>query len=212
MKPKLWLAGAASLLAFAGTGFDAAKDFDASRNPAGTWSFGWRSALGGALNLYPKHYTTTWWGGRVAGWSRSGEGPQHGRKCCPFVAVNLSGGPVPNAGLRVPVGGMWFHPGPDGEFSVVRWTAPAPGRYSIQARFGAVSEPSVDIHILKNGASLMDESLEGRWVSYDYSLESVVCFANDVVDFVVGYGHDHSHNGDMIGLSVNITPLGEPKR
>lgn len=140
------LSAALALLAGLAAGanvYDAAADFSAVSNPAsgGTWSYGWEEKLGSELRLYTRHYDTLYWGARVVGWSMSGEGPQHGDLCCPFVAHNVSSGPIHIVGGVIPRGQLWFHPGPHGEYSVVRWTCPGPGRYRMNVRFEALGLP-----------------------------------------------------------------------
>ena len=65
---------------------------------------------------------------------------------------------------------VWFHlaarqvavhPGPQGEYSVVRWTAPAADRYAVEAIFQGLPQPpaTTDAHLLHNGRPLFEARL-----------------------------------------------------
>ena len=50
-----------------------------------------------------------------------------------------------------------LHPGPKGEYSVVRWTAPEAGTVEISTRFTGLAErATTDVHVLHNGRALFD--------------------------------------------------------
>ena len=196
--------------------YDAAADFSVSMNPAreGTWSYGWESKLRSELNLYTQHYDLLYWGSRVIGWSRSGEGPQHGDYCCPFIALNVSGRTITPQPLEpidtfIPPGQLWFHPGPRGEYSIIRWICPSPGHYRVTVRFDALGPATADVHVLKNDTVLGEEELGRDGFAYDFSFESLEIRANDRLDFAVGYGSDHTYEADITGLSVRIQALAE---
>ena len=46
----------------------------------------------------------------------------------PWVAVNATRETITALGITWPAGQLALHPGPNGEYSVVRWTAPAASR------------------------------------------------------------------------------------
>jgi len=195
--------------AFAFTTYDATADFGIAANPSpgGSWSYGWEQKLGSELHLYTRHYDTGYWGARVIGWSISGEGPQNGDFCCPFVARNISSGPIDTNGALIPLGQLWFHPGPRGEYSIVRWTCPAPGRYHVAVRFDGFGTATSDVHILKNQAVLGEEELGREGSSHDFSFESLDFYAREHLDFAVGFGANRNYYGDITGLSANIREI-----
>jgi hypothetical protein len=56
----------------------------------------------------------------------------------------------------MPVGQLAFHPGPDGEYSIVRWTAPISGPVSLIALFTGLDDvggTTTDVPVLLNGSS-----------------------------------------------------------
>jgi hypothetical protein len=192
--------------ALAASDFDASADFAAKGTVAsnGAWSYGWESQLGGPFRAYSRSFRVKYWGVDVTGWSRNGEGPENGDHCCPFVAKNTSGHDVAEQSLEIPANQLWFHPGPKGEFSVVRWQGKAVGRYAIEARFSALDRTTTDVHISKNGAPLMDGVIDGPGVWHDVLIRSLQCLPDDTIDFAVGFGADRNYNSDITGLEARI--------
>jgi hypothetical protein len=186
--------------------FDAGGEF-AAHGPAasyGPWSYGWEKQLSGPFQLYLRAFQVKYWGIGVTGWSDSGEGPQNGHHCCPFIAKNTSGQDLREQIIAIPANQLWFHPGDDGEFSVVRWQSNAVGRYWIEARFSALSFTSTDVHVLKHGAPLMDGVIDGPGVWHDVLIRNLTCEPKDPIDFAVGVGADGDNQLDITGLDVRI--------
>jgi hypothetical protein len=140
------------------------------------------------------------------GWSLSGEGPQNGDFCCPFVAHNLSG-PIEANGALIPRGQLWFHPGPHGEYSVVRWACPGPGRYRLTVRFDGFGIATTDVHILKNDKPLAEEELGRNAMAHDFSFESLEMRVADRIDLAAVYGANRNDYNDITGLSVTIRTI-----
>lgn len=124
----------------------------------------------------------------------------------PSVAFNTSDADVTMAGIRWEPGRLSFHPGPKGEYAVVRWTAPAAGEYRIKAGFRAIDQQTTtDVHILHDGRSVFDGFVRlegaGPFVSHEQTLAAA---RGDTLDFVVGWGNG-AHVCDSTGLEVAIT-------
>ncbi|MGA2496962.1 MAG: sugar-binding domain-containing protein [Tepidisphaeraceae bacterium] len=123
----------------------------------------------------------------------------------PWAALNPAAEPV-----ETPFQFTWpprqvaLHPGPKGEYSVVRWTAPAAGRYSYAARFAGLFRATTDTHILHNGRPRFDAllNLQGRPNTATHQDELELA-AGDKLDFVVGWG-DGSYGSDSTALTVSI--------
>jgi len=133
-------------------------------------------------------------------------------------------GPDPNVThnpLTAPLTAPWavwepgrlaFHPGPAGEFSVVRWTAPEPGGYAVAARFlGPGNTPSTDVHVLHNGRAIFDDwlNLHGRGNAAEHR-GSLELRPGDTVDFVVGVGNGN-YGGDTTALEATLRRLPDGK-
>lgn len=140
-------------------------------------------------------------------------------------AWRTDSGPDPNVThnpLRVSLAAPWatwepgrlaFHPGPKGEYSVVRWTAAENGDYEIKARFfGPDNNPTTDVHVLHNGRAIFDGSLNlhdnTNSVSYRGNLSAR---KGDTIDFVVGIGNGN-YGGDTTGLEATILSAGREAR
>ena len=78
----------------------------------------------------------------------------------PWATLNPSAQPV-----ETPFSFTWpprqvaLHPGPQGEYSVVRWTAPAADRYRIAATFTGLFKATTDVHLFHNGRPLFAAQL-----------------------------------------------------
>lgn len=123
----------------------------------------------------------------------------------PCVTYNPGDEPVKMANIVWEPGSLAFHPGPKGEYAVVRWTAPADGEYHVTAEFKAIDQQtSTDVHVLKQGLSVFDGLIgvngAPRTAQYEATLQ---LGQGDTLDFVVGWGNG-SHVCDSTRLAVRI--------
>lgn len=184
--------------------FDAAADFSAEQNPAGAWSYGWRGQSEAEFQLYRTKANTDEQNPGMVGWT--------GDAGAPSVALNRGKEAVH------PVGTMTFephqlglHPGPGGESSVIRWTAPRPGRCRIAGAFTGLSgfhgapvtttDVQVDHRQCKVFGSYLN--LEGQNNRAPFELTMTVA-QGDVIDFAVGFGNGN-YGFDSTGLDARIT-------
>src|SRR5262249_23219002 len=105
-------------------------------------------------------------------------------------------------------GQLAFHPGPQGQFALVRWTAQRSGTVTIDASFLGMDIGGTDVHVLKNGKQVDSGDVNGRGQQV-HSLESLVVSAGDTIDFAVGGGRNGNSCGDTTGLDAKVT-LFEP--
>ena len=128
---------------------------------------------------------------------------QAGRE--PWATLNPSAQPV-----ETPFSFTWpprqvaLHPGPQGEYSVVRWTAPAADRYSIAATFAGLFKATTDVHLLHNGRPQFDAllNLGGNPNTATHTSELTLA-KGDTIDFVVGWGNG-SYGSDSTALTATI--------
>jgi alpha-galactosidase len=129
----------------------------------------------------------------------------------PCVSYNPTAKPRSTAGIVWDPGRLSFHPGPKGEYSVVRWTAPEAGDHEMHAAFlGIDKSTTTDVHLLHQGHPLFDGQInlagKGRETSYD---GRVAVAKGDTLDLVVGWGNG-THVCDSTGLDVRIkSPSGK---
>ncbi len=126
--------------------------------------------------------------------------------CEPWVARNATAETIRALGITWPAGQLALHPGPAGEYSVVRFTAPAMGQVELEAVFTGIAErATTDVHVLHNGRPLFDGALnlDGQGNQAKYT-KSLALAAGDTIDFAVGYGNG-SYGGDSTALAATIT-------
>ena len=130
----------------------------------------------------------------------------------PHVACNPTSQVRSTKDIRWEPGRLSFHPGPKGEYSVVRWTAPEAGEHTINATFLALDQSTqgttTDVHVLLRGYPLYD-----GWISRDGRgmLDLIISVAKgDAVDFVVGRGRNGNYFYDSTGLEAQVrSPSGK---
>ena len=89
-------------------------------------------------------------------------------------------------------------------YTVVRWTAPSRGRWDVVGQFFGTGLTTGDVHVLKNGAALLNSPLNG-FNAAPFSL-AVRVAPGDTIDFVAGPGLDGNPDFDSTGFNVTITP------
>jgi hypothetical protein len=106
-----------------------------------------------------------------------------------------------------------MHPGPHGEYSVARWTAPAADLYDVSATFqglpraGPISAPAtVDVHVMQQEKPIFSSRLNcGGSNANDasFSKKGIDVGKGQTIDFVVGFGNGN-FGSDSTGLSATI--------
>jgi hypothetical protein len=202
---------------------DAARDFSTTSSSNGDWSYGSKPTLDGELSVYqyyyanPKDYEDYPQCGGLGLWSN--QGPEYW-DYPPYVMHRYSE-PVQKCGTFIlPMNMLSLHPGRLGEYTVVRWTAPASGKYRFKGAFQAIDEwTSTDVHIQHNSTVLLDGLVQGvnggvygfaglPQVPIDITRE---LSAGDTLDFAVGYGGPSSHYpNESTGFNVVISSLSSP--
>ncbi len=124
----------------------------------------------------------------------------------PCVNCNPTPKTCTMANIRWDPGRLSFHPGSKGEYSVVRWTAPESGEYSLRAAFLAIDQSgtTTDVHVLLRGRPVFDGwvNLHGQGKKSTYE-GKMACQQGDHVDLVVGWGNG-THVCDSTGLEIRI--------
>ncbi|MBI3201487.1 MAG: hypothetical protein HYZ29_08090 [Myxococcales bacterium] len=179
---------------------DAARDFSASRNPRGNWSYGQTLAPGGAFELFDTAAGGPGWLGWRSGASTSALVFHNGTPATqlPWGTVNL--GP----------GMLAMHPGEYGRYAVVRWTATTGGHYRLNGAFTGISTAwptTTDVAVLRGGTSIFAGgiNINGLGASAPFDL-TVSLAAGESVDWVVGYGNG-SYYYDSTALDAHVTSL-----
>jgi hypothetical protein len=182
--------------------YNAAGDFSISSNPNGAWSYGWSTSLGSAF-IPSTIATNAYMGFTLEGWLGNSDS-----SLTPYVLHNATT-TIVNNNPTTPYqpGQLAEHPGAQGQYEVVRWTAPFSGTFSINATFSGLSTigSTTDVHIFLDGVSIFNSAVNGYPAPTSYSgIQSIV--AGDRIDFAVGIGSDGSPDNDTTGLSATIVP------
>ena len=115
--------------------YDAVSNFSTTSNPSGSWSYGWKADLGGALTLYSAGGSSIYLG--IDSW----KGPEGCTNdfSFPLVNFNNTGATLSYAsGVVQPANMLNLHPSCTSKFSVVRWVAPTAGLYRVVGLFQGI--------------------------------------------------------------------------
>lgn len=184
-------------VSFAAT-YDLTKDFSNEANPNGVWSYGWSQSRGTTFNLDTQSYTG-WWFGNVKSWVNDAE--FSGANNHILYAVSDVSHPT----VSVPAGTVSVHPGPSGQNTVIRWTAPATRNYRIEGSFTGndfAYPTTTDVAILLAGHEIFTGNINSYRIPLFFSLVQQVN-AGETIDFTVGFGNG-SYYGDSTGLQATI--------
>jgi len=184
--------------------YDAAGDFSLSGNPNGAWSYGWSPTLGGAFTedvssrSGQPHPELQSWDGPISSFF-------------PVISKNISNATVVVGTVTWQPGQMVNHPGPGGEYSVLRWTAPKAGKVEFSASFSGADSTSTDVHVLFNETAISDGNVNGFGAGPTFS-QSLVVEIGDTIDFVVGFGNGiANYSNDSTGLDARLAYVdGDP--
>jgi DNA-binding winged helix-turn-helix (wHTH) protein len=187
---------------------EAVTSFTLSSNPNGNWSYGYtpKDAISNFV-LFDRADHNNHYGSPeipVDWWHRSTE--WH-----PLILRNTSTFTIVIQGGIVLAPNMFeIHPGPNGERSDLRWTAPADGHYRAQGQFRGINTngyTSTDALVVENGR---DVRFSAEISGYDEETPFDLTFklaAGQTIDFSAGYGSNHAYEGDSTGFSVIITTI-----
>jgi hypothetical protein len=187
--------------------YDPAVDFSSTSNPSGPWSYGWSQTLGGTFNLDAIHVHDNTTGLDV--WDGSVVSPLGN---FPIVAHNGTAQTISYSTVTYSPGQLGLHPGPAGEYSLVRFIAPSSGQYSISGGFVGldfVGPTTTDVHILQNSSAIFNGVVNSYGSGPSFSTV-LTLQAGDKLDFAVGFGSNGSYFYDSTGLAVHISAVPEP--
>ena len=176
---------------------DAARDFFAGSNTASQrWQYGQlNTGAAPSVNTFAR-YGTAGAENALRFWRNSTQ-PD------PNAIKNVT----EDAYLHWAPGRLSVHPGPGGEYSVVRWTAPASGTFGIFSQFARLNTQAgdVSIHARHGATALFDETLNGEGARSQF-FERVTVEVGETIDFIVGVGLGYGF--DATGLTPSIVQLG----
>ena len=109
-------------------------------------------------------------------------------------------------------GQLAFHPGPQDQYSVIRFTNPIAGTYELASTFTGIDHDgptTTDVHVLLNGVSLFSDLVNEYGVPHIFST-TLAINAGDRLDFEVGYGTNQNYYYDSTGIAAQMVMVPEP--
>jgi len=160
----------------------AAAHFSATNNNPANWSYGYTASLAATpFHLYVLAWSS---GSSIDVWTST---PAHTLE--PSVFHNSGLATQIYGGMTIPGEALGLDPGPTGQASIVRWTAPAAGTYAIDATFTGLSTPAsrIDVGVFINNTTGMNQSAAlnayGGGNTFTISLPGQMLLAGALVDF-----------------------------
>ena len=123
----------------------------------------------------------------------------------PCVTKNNSDHVSTGLGITWQPGQVAFHPGPHGEYAVVRWTAPAADTVNFAADFRSIAKAATtDLHIAHNGRLLFDDAinLNGKGPETRFTV-TIDVKAGDTLDSICGWGNK-DYGADTTALKLTV--------
>jgi hypothetical protein len=194
----------------ADTVYNAVTGFSTTNNPNGVWTYGQRPLGYGTFSIYATKGSASsvnWWAGSGTSWVAG----------LPGVFYNGTGADIPYWSVTVymPSNMLDLHPGPAGQYSIVRFTAPAAGTYVVSAVFKALARDggtapgystTTDCHIYKNGVELYGANFNKTLLSTQSTGSLTTTLAvNDIVEVAVGRGSNGTYYSDSTGVDFTVT-------
>ena len=196
-----------------GIHFSAFDDFSFSSNPIpdGAWRYGYTDTLGSTLQLYTAKETTLHHGWTttlpLSAWIMDPTIDE------PDVIKNETGIDFDNGDNNwvywPATVYLHFHPGPQNQFSVVRWTCPVAGNYRVDSAFRSLRiggpATSTDTHVLHNSVAVYNGMINNYYADGEFPYAAVLAMqACDTLDFVVGVGYNGNYEFDSTGMRAII--------
>jgi hypothetical protein len=194
------------------TSFNAFNDFSFQSNPVpgGAWQYGDEATMGGAFNLYTAKGTNY---SQTSGLSNLSCWIVAPGQVDPNVIKNETGTDMTsNTGAWVFIPAtvyLHMHPGPSGQYTVVRWICPADGIYQLDSAFRSLrtggSATTTDVHVLLNNSPIFNGAINGFYADGDIPYAATLPLkACDKLDFEVGFGSNQNYLYDSTGLRASI--------
>jgi hypothetical protein len=188
-------------------GWDATADFSPTRNPNGAWSYGTTATLAAAFSSFATRHTELGGTGSADFWNDGGANNlpwlgKSGASGWDYITVAVD----PNT--------LSAHPGPSGEYAVLRFTSALGGSYAVAASFWGqdfAGPTTTDVHVRSGGNDAFSADVNGFGAASAKSWSGTVTLGmGDSLDFAIGRGVDNDYRFSSTGLSATISVVPEP--
>jgi len=185
-------------------GADISSDFSISSNPNGQWTYGYKTSLTSQLQLLTDRTAHKLILGAYLDAVQSPSLSSVGFYFNPSDSTVFLDGSTEYLPRM-----LGWHPGPNGEFAIARYTINQSGFFQIDASFAGASKyratTTTDVHVLKNGAELASYYVEGYGAASEQTFHSELYLnSGDIIDFALGYGRNHDWAYDTTSIAVTI--------
>jgi len=186
------------------------QSMDEGIDPNGAWSYGYRSTVSSNdFSLFSECTTSGYFGNPDALiWTVPPQESFFG------VYKNFTGATLRSVDITFPTDELLLHPGFDGNFAIVRWTAPEDGLYQLATTFTSRYDGGDnEVYVVVNGSSVFHGTVHGP--SVDPSQQSAAYAATlpldsgTTIDFLVGETATHWLGGE-VGFTTQIREVPEP--
>src|SRR5205807_10543285 len=118
---------------------------------------------------------------------------------------NKTNGPLVCGAYVHPAHSAGFHPGPNGQWSIYRFTTPSAGNYALDATLFILDNGGTDVHILDNGTQIFGGDITSSSPGPFHYSQNLSLAAGELIDFAVGVGSDGNFFSDGTGISATLT-------
>jgi RHS repeat-associated protein len=181
--------------------FDVVGDYSSTTNPAGAWSYGYRPraslldpksfvVMSDSFNRFPNVRFD--WSSLI---SFDGN---------PSLTHNYDPQNVSQGTISLRTNELTMHPGPNGEYTIARFTALQSGKYTIDAVFKPADalHGTTDANVLLSGSSLFADTVSlNSNANFNRTVDMIV---GEVLEFAVGFGPNESYFYDTTGLQLKV--------
>ena len=180
--------------------YNASADFTPGlSNPNGVWFYGYTANLAGTLTPFADYTFNS--SAQVYSWSTNLS------LGAPAIFFNFG----TSALNGLPPNQLALHPGPSGEYAVLRFTAPADGNYGIAAQFFSGDAGGTDATILVNGQASSSIFFAADTGSNPAFSGSVTLNLGDRLDFAVGAPSSFFFGTTPLAVVLTFTPVPVPE-
>ncbi len=172
----------------------AAGEFSATQNPNDVWTYGWTASAGTSFNPFTQPATIAglqfWRNPAIADLSAS---------------YNPTAAPIQTTTPVFAAGKFHLHPGPAGQFAVLRFTSPVAGLYEFITSFEGADTvgTSTDVRITAGTNQWFQTNVNGYAAASARAYRTTVTLAaGAVVDFAVGPNGTHAFDTTRVDVQV----------
>ena len=185
--------------------FDLSADYSASQNPNGAWSFGWMPPDSSFFHPYTMPSAAA--GLSLNEWRSFS--PEDNGTAPPDVIKNPTDTPITVSDTMWLPHQVTFHPGQNGERSVIRWTSPVTGTARLFSAFeGRSGFVTSGLEIYQNSVLLFSGAVIGTGGTSQISFATNIAIKiGETIDFRVDYGNgDWASDTTQIGVVIKAVP------